>query len=159
MGWTVRNLIAGRRRRRKKRHFSSPKLPDWLWSPPCFLLNGYRMPFLWVKAAAAWSWPLTCFLILRLTTTGTIPVLPVSALRLGQGQLYLRNGTKFVRTMKTHSVPDSNVNEYLFSIFRQGTYRETHRHSLCCVRTLCARNTEISLWNICFVDLYEMNWW
>ena len=156
MVWTVRNLIAGRK---KKRHFSSPKLSDWLWNPPCFLLNGYRRLFLRVKAVAAWSWPLTCFLMLRFTTTGTIPVLPVNVLRHGQGQPDLRNGTKFVRQQWRRTPSTITILMSICWAFSwQGTHRETHRHSLCCVRTLCARNTELSLWNFCFVDLYVMKW-
>jgi hypothetical protein len=36
MGWKIQGSIACR----DKRLFSSPKHPDWLWGPPCLLLNG-----------------------------------------------------------------------------------------------------------------------
>ena len=39
--------------------------PDWPWSPPIPLYNGYRV-FPWVKAAEAWRWPPTPYLALPL---------------------------------------------------------------------------------------------
>jgi hypothetical protein len=41
------------------RIFTSPNRPDRLWGSPNLLPNGYQGLFSRVKAAGAWSWPLT----------------------------------------------------------------------------------------------------
>jgi len=41
--------------------FSSPSRPHWLWGPPSPLSSGYEGSFPGVKAAGAWSWPLTSY--------------------------------------------------------------------------------------------------
>jgi hypothetical protein len=51
--------------------FSSPSLPDQLWSPPSLLSNRYRG-----KTAEAWSRPLTPNALSRLRTSGAISSLP-----------------------------------------------------------------------------------
>jgi hypothetical protein len=43
----------------QSRIFSFPRRPDRLRGPPSLLYSGYRGPFPRVKAAGAWSWPLT----------------------------------------------------------------------------------------------------
>jgi hypothetical protein len=44
---------------REGNFFSSPLSPYRLWGLPSLLANGYQGLFLWIKAAGAWSWPLT----------------------------------------------------------------------------------------------------
>lgn len=48
--------------------FSSPRLADWLWTPPSLMFCEYLGTL-----CRACSWPLSCHLVLRLRMCGTVP--------------------------------------------------------------------------------------
>jgi hypothetical protein len=58
-GYRLDNRGAGVQVLVGSRIFSSTRLPDQVWGAPSLLSSGYRDSFPGVKAAGAWSWPLT----------------------------------------------------------------------------------------------------
>ena len=79
-------MVQGSLPGRGKRFSSSPKHPDWIWSPPSLLFNGNWVFLLGGKAARVCSWITHLLVILRLRMSEAVSLFVLCAIVLWTGK-------------------------------------------------------------------------